>query len=237
MIKRVENAATLLVMAGLVGAANARAMDASTDGIEDAVPNYRPFTLSAEAGSIGIGGTVRWRFLNHLGVGAGFNTLGVSFNAEGDGLDLDANIRLQAAPITLDVYPFKTQSFRISAGVAFNGNEISSRRTFTEDQEIGDNIYTPAEIGTLSLDVDLGDEVVPYLGIGGVLIYIDKAHRWSMGWDAGVMLTGSPDITLASDRASAALVADLEKERQSFKDRLKAFKVWPVGKIAVSFSF
>jgi hypothetical protein len=58
-----------------------------------------------------------------------------------------------------------------------------------------------------------------------------------MGWDAGVMLTGSPDITLASDRASAALVADLEKERQSFKDRLKAFKVWPVGKIAVSFSF
>lgn len=212
--------------------ASVRAEEAKTE-----VPHYRPFTLSAEAGSTGLGGSARWRFLDHLGIGGGFNTFSFSFDVEGEGVEFDSTIRLQAAPLTLDLYPFKKRFFRVSAGLAFNGNEISNTATFTEDQQVGDNVYTPAELGALSLDVDLGNRVVPYVGVGGVAFHFDKARRWSLGWEAGVMITGSPDVSLRSSNSTSALDADIELERQSIKNDLDGFKFWPVLKIVLSFSF
>ena len=35
--------------------------------------DYQPFSLTAEAGTLGLGGSLSWRFSDHLGVRGGFN--------------------------------------------------------------------------------------------------------------------------------------------------------------------
>jgi hypothetical protein len=225
-----------IVMGLTAGVANARAEEETPEIQEE--PHFRPFTLSLEAGTTGLGGAVHWRFMNYLGIGAGFSGLSLGMGeVEGEGTQFDADLRLQVAPITVDFYPFKKKSFRISAGIAFNGNEITSNTTYTEDQEIGDGVYTPDQIGTLSLDAELGNTVVPYLGVGGTLFYFDEAHRWSLGWELGVLFSGSPDVSLRSSASTPGLEADLEKERQSLEDDLDALTIYPVAKIAISFAF
>ena len=203
-------------------------------------PGYRPFTLGLEAGTTGVGGSAHWRFLNHFGVGGGFNWLNVSFpELEGDNLSFKSDVKLQVAPLTLDIYPFKKRSFRVSVGMAYNSNEFSGSFNYTdnEDIEIGDNSYSPEEIGSLTFETKLGNRFVPYVGIGGVAFYFDKAHRWSLGWEVGVLFSGKPEVSLKTSNTVAGLAEDLERERQSFEDKLSGLRFWPVAKIVLSFSF
>jgi len=201
-------------------------------------PDYRPFTLGLEAGTTGVGGSAHWRFLNHFGIGGGFNWLNFSMpELEGDNVRIEVDLKFQVAPLTLDYYPFKKRSFRISAGMAYNGNEFSGSSTYTEETVIGDNSYSPEDIGTLTLDAKLGNQFVPYVGIGGVMFYFDKAHRWSLGWELGVLFTGSPEVSLKSSNTVAGLAEDLEREQRSIEDDLSGFRFYPVAKIALSYSF
>ena len=201
-------------------------------------PDYRPFTLGLEAGTTGVGGSAHWRFLNHFGVGGGFNWLNVSFpELEGDNVRIEADLKFQVAPLTLDIYPFKKRSLRISVGMAYNGNEFSGSSTYTEATVIGDNTYSPDEIGTLSLEAKLGNRFVPYVGIGGIAFHFDKAHRWSLGWEVGLLFSGKPEVSLKSSNTVPGLAEDLERERQSIEDDLSGLRFYPVAKIALSYSF
>ena len=152
----------------------------------------------------------------------------------------NAKLRLQSEPLTLDFFPWKNHSFRISAGIAFNQNQLTGVGNSTTDVEIGDNTYTPDELGTLKLSIKQ-QAVCPYLAIGGNLFYFDKAHHWSLAGEIGVMFTGNASVKLAStggDPAVAdALAADIEKERKQIENKLNDYKFWPVAKLALSYSF
>ncbi len=236
MLKKYGMVGLAVAMGMSAGLTSVQAEEAEPDILK--APDYRPFTLSLEAGTTGLGGSAHWRFLPHLGIGAGVTGISASLlEVEGDDITFDSDLQLLVAPITVDFYPFKKRSFRISAGIAYNGNEVGGDARFTEDQMIGDNLYTPGQLGTLRMDVNLGNQFVPYVGIGGVMFYFDSAHRWSLGWELGVLFTGSPDVSLRSSNSNPELDADLELERQSIEADLDLFKIYPVAKIAVSFSF
>src|ERR1017187_8704426 len=89
-----------------------------------APPDYRPWTVSLEAGTVGVGGSVAWRFADHFGARLAVDGIATSDSQLGiKGINYDSKLRLLSEPLTFDLYPWKEHSFHISLGVMFNQNE------------------------------------------------------------------------------------------------------------------
>ena len=203
----------------------------ATTSIESPPP-YRPLTLGVEAGTTGGGGSVSWRFADHWGARSGFDYFEYSDSGYAiKELNYDAKIRLMSEPLTLDIYPWKEHSFRISVGVQFNQNRLTGTAVDTG------TIIPPAVLGTLNLNLEQ-QLVNPYLSIGGNFFYFDHAHHWAMGGELGVTYTGDPKVSLTrTGPPSALLDAALRFEQNRIEDYANQFKWWPVVKLTVSYSF
>jgi hypothetical protein len=169
-------------------------------------PDYRPWTVGVGVGTDGlIGAGVSWRFSDHLGVRAGIGYAEATWNDLGiGGLQYDARLRLLDEPLTLDFYPWRKRSFRVSAGLWLNQNELSGTVSSTGTILVnGQPVVIPA--GSLGMKVEQ-QPVNPYLSIGGNLFYFDHAHRWALAGEVGVAYTGSPHASV--DRTSSAILSD-----------------------------
>lgn len=204
---------------------------------ESEAPEERdyPISINAEVGTTGIGGTVGWRFHDHLGVRGGMHYLSWTtpdYNIEDDASTTTYSARayLQSEPLTLDIYPWKNSSFRISAGILFNQNEFTGNSI--GDVELNGTTY-PGEQLTFKITQD---EFCPYVGIGGTFCYFDKAKRWSLGGEIGVAYTGSWDVTV-SNPTGGIPQGDLDQESKDIEDDIKNFQFWPVLKLSISFRF
>jgi len=223
-------AASLMVCGSTLFTASAA--EATTSEESSAPPLYRPLTLGVEAGTTGLGGSLSWRFADHWGARAGFD--GFQYSDSGfpiKALTYDAKIRIMSEPLTLDIYPWKAHSFRISVGMQFNQNELTGTAEGTGA------ILPPAGVGSLDLDIHQ-QPVNPYLSIGGNFFYFDRAHHWALGGELGVAYTGDPDVSLTRSGAPSALLdAAVRYEQEQVEDYADKFRWWPVVKLMVTYSF
>jgi hypothetical protein len=225
-----------MACASLACTANA-ADEATTDNQLDH-PIFRPVTLGLEAGTTGLGGSLSWRFMDHWGVRAGgdyFNYTGANVTIAD--IHYNSKLRLLSEPLTLDIYPWKKSSFRISAGIMFNQNQLTGDTGDTGTITI-DGVPIPVELaGTLHMKVEQ-QLVNPYLSIGGNFFYFDHAHHWALGGELGVVYTGDPSVSVTRSGPPAPLIdLALTKVQQDVKDYAEKFMWWPVAKITVSYSF
>ncbi len=208
---------------------------------ETGAPDYRPFTLSLEASSTGPGVAADWRFAEHFGARAGVNGFfGASIdigNRDIEGINYDTKVKLLSEPLALDIYPWKSSTFRITVGIMLNQNEVEG--TVPQDPvfgntflTIGGTSYDSASIGDLNMKLEQ-NLVAPYVSIG-MSFHLDKQKHWSLGGELGVAYTGSPDVTLST---SSGLVPqqDLNAEAQQIEDG--AWKFYPIVKVSLNYSF
>jgi hypothetical protein len=194
-------------------------------------PDHYPISLGIEGGTTGFGGSAAWRFMPHLGIRGGMDYFSYSISDRDiQGISYNGRLRLQSEPAILDIYPWKTSSFRISVGALFNQNQVTGDSTGSVSI---DGITYPNQ--QLSLKVTQ-NTVSPYLGIGGNLFYFDRAHHWSLGAELGAAYTGSPAVTLSNPTGGIPNSA-LESERLHVEDQIQNFKFWPVIKLAISYQF
>lgn len=151
-----------------------------------------------------------------------------------DSVDLSSKFKWFTAGAMLDWHP-GGGIFRISSGMFLNNNEVNISANVNKRVEIGDNEYWLSNVhGKISFD-----NVVPYFGIG--LGNASSGGRWQVALDLGVLLQGSPKVELsatASDpQVQPFLDVDVEKERRNFEDDLKAFDLYPVLALGISYSF
>ncbi len=200
-------------------------------------PPYRPWTIGIGAGTDGlIGAGVSWRFSDHFGARLGIGYAEASWNQlEISGINYDAELQLLAEPLTLDYYPWKKHSFRLSVGVMFNQNELSG--TVSESGTIIiDGVPIQVEPRSLSMSVKQ-QPVNLYLSVGGNLFYFDRAHRWALAGELGVAFTG--DSRISVDRTGTSIIGDevvakLQDELQEYADQ---YTWWPIAKLGLTFSF
>lgn len=202
--------------------------------------NYQPFSLRAEAGTLGLGVSAGWRFADHLGVRAGVNYFGYSEDGNDiEGVSYNSELRLLSAPIGLDIYPWHNRSFRFSVGALINKNRLEGNSPSTGPGtfvELNGNLIDSGAVGNISMESEQ-DIFSPFLSIGGDF-YLNQAKTWSLGYELGVAYTGSPDVSLTRDGgADVNIDAQLEAERQQLEDKAKDFKFYPIVKVSVSFSF
>lgn len=199
---------------------------------------------------------------NGLGVGVGISTLGAgadiigrindnlnlrlglhgfTYNIDGsyDGVEYDADLELFTGMLLADWFPF-TNNFRVSAGLMYNGNEVSlsssAKHTYFT---IGDHTYKAKDVGTLSGSGDF-NPIAPYLGFGYGGTFGDL-NNFTFSFDIGILYQGSVDISSYTATGplatNAQFQADMETERQQLEDDLDDYQFYPVVSFGVAYKF
>ena len=187
--------------------------------------------IGVKVGTLGFGADITGRINNWLSVRGTFNTADVTHSEEASGIDYEGDVALGAYGLLVDFHPMKG-NFRLTAGYLRNRTGVDLTGVATEDTEIGDTTYTPAEIGTLSGTLDFKQNV-PYFGIGfGSAAKAPGRVKFLL--DLGVLSQGSGDVTLTSN---TGLVdpADLRQEEQNVEDDIKDYDLYPVLAFGISF--
>ena len=213
------------IAAGLVAAWNANA------GV----------AITGEIGTTGIGAHASIPLKDNLNLRLGMGYLEYSYHGTTRDLGYDLSLRAKTYDALLDWYPYAGSSFRVTAGVAYNGNKIdaAARPNSAGNYVINGNSYDAATVGKVTGNVDFG-MLAPYLGVGWSR-KVDKG--WSYSSDVGVMFQGSPNSTLQSSGCKAPgavctqFANELAKENAVLKDEMGRFKIYPVLRIGVSYKF
>lgn len=190
--------------------------------------------VGVSAGSLGIGPEIGWRGDN-VGVRGSATFFGYSRDVDSDGVEYDGDLKLRSFGGTVDFYP-GGGGFRLSAGARISNNRVELKATPTTNVEVGDNVYTPAQIGTLSGDIK-ANKLAPTLTIG---YGSGRGQGFSFGIDGGIMLQGSPEVKnlrTSGSLSSAALAADIAREEEELEDDIDNFKIYPILQISLGYRF
>jgi hypothetical protein len=219
------------VAAGMI-AAVALATAAGANAAEDS-----KWVVGVTGGTLGIGPELGYRYNERVGVRADAAFFSYDRNEEIDDIDYDASLDLESFGLMADWYPFGG-SFRLSAGARSNGNKLDllAEPTAAQTVEIGDVVYTGAQIGTLTGKADF-KSLVPALtlGWGGKL-----ADGFTMGFEVGVLFQGKPRLDLVASGPIAsdpAFQQELADEIAQAEEDAKDFKLWPVIQLHLSYRF
>ena len=201
--------------------------------------DYRTVSLTADAGTLGLGGTVSLRFADHFGIRGGFHYFEFDYTGDQEGNEYELNLHLESIPLGVDFYFSKDSSLRITAGVLLNKNSFGGSVTGA-DVELDGTTYTDPD---LKVDMKLEpDDVSPFITIGGT-IYFGESKRVGLNIEGGVAyLPGGYDVSLTRNNtvanpANTQIDTDLENERLQLEDSFKDAKLYPIFKIGVTVSF
>ena len=192
----------------------------------------KAFGVALRAGTYGVGADIGYGINRVITVRGSYQTLDVSESFDEDGIDYDADLEIGGTGLYLDVFPFAGK-FRITGGLVENRNEVRVMATPTEAEVIGDTLYTPDQIGTLTGFVDY-DRSATYLGIG--VGNLARGRRFGFVFDAGLVFQDAGDVTLSS---STGLIDpnDLELERLDLQDDADDLESWPVISFGLAIRF
>ncbi len=194
--------------------------------------------LGVKASTLGAGVEYERLFNDNLGMRLGLNYFQFDSDLSVGDINYDSSVNLQSASAIMDWYPF-TDAFRLSGGFMYNGNDADITATPNTPVIIGDTVYTPQMVGTLTSSVTF-NTVAPYAGVG-----------WSSGretneglivaFDIGVLFQGPPNIEnyqatgpIADD---PSFQADVDKEVAKLEDDLDSYKYYPVVALTLTYRF
>lgn len=192
--------------------------------------------VGAKLGTLGVGVELTKDFMPTVNGRVGLNVLNLARDGAEDGVDYNIDLELSSILMVLDWHPF-SGGIRLSAGAAYNNNELSlvAKPTNTS-YTIGNTTYTPTEVGSLRGTV-MFDDVTPYLGIGWGNA-VSKDDRFTFALDIGVLFQGTTESKLTADGTLATdptFQAELAQEQKNLNDALDAFEMYPV--IALGFAY
>jgi hypothetical protein len=194
------------------------------------------WTLGVLGGTQGLGPEIAYRAGAHFGVRGNAGYLSYNHDQTVNQISYNGKLKLNSAGLMADWYPMGG-GFRFSLGARNNDNKIHVNSTPASSVTVGNNVYTPAQIGTLS-GVVTGNSFSPSfsLGYGGTL-----AKGFTLGAELGVVFQGSPKVEnyqatglLASN---PAFQADLQTERTRVEDKVHSYQYWPIAQIQLLYRF
>jgi hypothetical protein len=191
------------------------------------------FGMGLKGGTLGLGLEFTGAVNHWFGLRATLDQYDYSKTFDKEDITYDGKLKVGGYGVLADFFPSHTQ-FRLTVGVLKNRNKIDLTSNPTSDTTIGDNTYTPAEIGTLTGDMTFRSGV-PYFGVGYGNAARSK-HRVGFVLDVGVEPQGSPQMTLAASGGGVSQ-SDLDKEAAKVENDTKNFKLWPVIALGISIRF
>ncbi|MBZ9559220.1 MULTISPECIES: hypothetical protein [Modicisalibacter] len=195
------------------------------------------WSLGAEAGTTGFGGSLSYRFNDNLaltGSYGGFSYDGIDH--ETDDADYEGDADVDVYGLTLDYFPFAGRFF-VSLGAVRPdiAVQVVGRPKAGGSYEFNGRTYTAAEVGTLEGKASLGDSVQPYLGIGW-----RGSHAAGLGMFGrlGAFLTDAEvDLHATGAASDPRLAGDVQREEDDLQDDLDDYGFYPVAVVGLEYTF
>jgi hypothetical protein len=189
--------------------------------------------LQLHAGTQGFGVDFKYGLNQKMAVRAGISStlgLGVSNVVQLEGLNANNKLKAHFSNVHVmgDYNPFKTSSFRITAGVAYlfeaRGNlHFIPQGTYTFDgMEL-----TGEEVGDLTIDLSWKG-VAPYIGVGFFKTSPDKLLNINM--DVGTYYLNAPKSTIVGTK----LLADNYQLEPQLDKNMSSYRFLPLIQINLS---
>lgn len=192
-------------------------------------------SIGGKAGLLGLGIEYSYSMSERIVFRGALYGGGYSFDATEGGIDYDFDLNWDSLAVGVDMHPF-TGPFRLSLGLLANDNGLSATSTPNQPVLVGNTLYTPAEIGTLSGNVGF-DGTTPFIGLGWDW---SKSKRFGFSLDLGLVSQGSPKVSLTASgllTGTPTFAADLAAEAAELEDSLDDFDLLPYASFGLSFRF
>ena len=198
--------------------------------------------IAIKAGTLGIGIDLSHKLNDTFSMRINVNGLRYNgYKRTIQGVDTTTDLKLFTAGVLLDYYPFDDSGFRLSGGVYYNGNKVTTHTgKITGDVTLNGNTYNNSTIdsidGTLSFNT-----INPYIGVG----YSNEiTDGLSLVYDAGFMYHGKPQFASTVHYASGvstATKANVESDKKKYVDdvnsKISKLQVYPVVMIGFAYRF
>ncbi|RJF99854.1 hypothetical protein D3871_00935 [Noviherbaspirillum saxi] len=173
----------------------------------------------------------------------GSSYLGYSYSGNTRDLDYQLKLKANTYEALLDWYPSKDSSFRLTTGLAYNGNKIDvmAQPNAAGVYNINGTAYSSASVGQVNGKVSF-NKVAPYLGIGWGRSS-EKEKGWSFSTDIGLLFQGSAKTSLSNTGCAATATVcaqfanDLARENEQLRHEVSRFKAYPVLRVGLSYRF
>ncbi|HEY8521695.1 MAG TPA: hypothetical protein VIN61_16615 [Gammaproteobacteria bacterium] len=193
-------------------------------------------SVAAKAGALGLGVEYGYSINERFAVRFGLNGAEYGFDAEESGIDYDFDLVWDSLSIAADFHP-TGGPLRLTVGLLRNDNRLEATSRAADIITVGDEAYTPVEIGTLYGRIGF-DDTATFAGIGWD--WSRKRNRFGVSFDIGVVDQGAPTVSLRASGPIATdpqFVADLEAERQELQGELDDLDLVPYGSLGFVFRF
>jgi len=172
--------------------------------------------------------------------GESFNVhLGANYFALKQDLDgtedytAEADAGLMSFSALGDFFPVQSSSFRITAGLLFNLNEVDAILTPIKSYTVGGDEYTPDDLGTLDANIKF-NPLAPYIGLGfGNPTSGESGFGFS--FDVGTMYQGGSIVNLTAEGLLEPSAA--EDQEKLIEDNLSWFKWYPIVSLGITYKF
>ena len=167
--------------------------------------------LGMKLGTQGIGIEGRTPITHNIFARMGLNYLSLNKKDEDGAISLT----LLSVPLMLDLHPFNESGFRLSLGLAYNGNKIKAKTTKVDN-----------EVGLVTGKLKLGNEFAGIASIGYDSSFKNYSH-WSFNCEAGVMYTGDPKLSISTTiDDSGRLERNMQRQLNKQKKNLIIFLIF-----------
>ncbi len=188
-------------------------------------------------GTLGFGAEVSKLLFDRLGIRAGFNYFSIGLNHTFDDVQYSAKLRLQSAPLLLDLYPFARGPFHVTGGVVLNQTQFTGTAVSDSSGTITLNHdkYTLSQVGILSAAIKYPTSG-GYVGLGiGTPAF---SSRVSGSFDIGAILS-KPRVSLTATGAAtnSQLATDLAAQQATTQNSANKLSVYPVLSTGVMVRF
>jgi hypothetical protein len=212
-------------------------------GIAGTGAAHAQLAVGAGIGTGGLAAEAQYKLAPWIQLRGGYNYFDLDADDEKyDDVSYDGTIDLTSFGGFVDLHPF-SNSFVISAGaIGFSSDRfLDAAATPTQNVEIGDQTFTPAQVGTLGLTASFEKSVAPYLGLGWDTTMQGDKKGIGVKLLLGAVFTGSPQIDMVSTNGSlsgnAAFQQELAEEEQNVQDDLNDYEILPHVQFGLTFAF
>ncbi|MGH8856370.1 MAG: hypothetical protein ACREWI_19070 [Telluria sp.] len=199
--------------------------------------------LTADLGTTGAGFHVVVPMESTLNGRFGANYFKHDFNQRSGQVDYKLDGKLATFDVLFDWYVLSNSSFRLTSGVLYNGTRFNAvgvpgaGGSFT----FNGTTYSATDIGSLKGDVSFR-RAAPYVGIGwGNALTPNKRLNFSA--DIGAFYQGKAQVNLiplgctTSNEVCVKLARDVAVEELRLSEEASDYKVYPVLRASISYSF
>lgn len=220
--------------------AAAAAIGAALPAAAQTAPAER-FAVGVQGGTTGIGVEGQFAATDRLTLRGSFDSFQYDGDFSSDDIDYEGELDLNQGGLFLDYHPNGGGLF-VSGGAYFGDRKADLRATANTSVEIGNQVFTSAQVGTLQGQVDLG-EFAPFVGVGYNNTFTTTGP---IGFKVvlGAAFNGDPEVSLTRvggvalpSAIQAQLETELRNEEREIEEEADDLSIYPVLQVGVAYRF